>query len=266
MSKYGVTNTARGVVTTNCPVTEELDILCVHAAQAVGGGILAIDLLEDPQRGLLVNEINATMEFRNSIARTVFFISHASARVSVDTHTKSIVLSGEETMTPTHKRRERPVKTAIESEHSEVALLHLGVSYYEYGENRFSVSGFDRAGNPCEKRISPEQAKVLKLLDEQAKERLNWGHVPVSQIEQTLYGKLPRSPQKGKQSRRKKRSQPKNPERATWQVIWELRKSIKEVHGGEDIILYDRLRRQYYLKPAQDCEVVQRRAPKPDQR
>ncbi len=44
--------------------------LCVRTAQAVGGGILAIDVLEDAQRGLLVNEINATMEFRNSIAPT----------------------------------------------------------------------------------------------------------------------------------------------------------------------------------------------------
>jgi len=36
----------------------------------VGGGILAIDILEDVEQGLLVNEINATMEFRNSIAPT----------------------------------------------------------------------------------------------------------------------------------------------------------------------------------------------------
>jgi len=69
-SEHWVTNTARGAVATNCPVTSELDSLCVRAAQAVGGGILAIDLLEDPERGLLVNEINATMEFRNSIAPT----------------------------------------------------------------------------------------------------------------------------------------------------------------------------------------------------
>ncbi len=69
-SEHWVTNTARGAVASNCPVTPELDRLCVGAAQAVGGGILAIDVLEDPQRGLLVNEINATMEFRNSIAPT----------------------------------------------------------------------------------------------------------------------------------------------------------------------------------------------------
>lgn len=69
-SEHWVTNTARGAVASNCPITPELDSLCVRAAQAVGGGILAIDVLEDPQRGLLINEINATMEFRNSIAPT----------------------------------------------------------------------------------------------------------------------------------------------------------------------------------------------------
>lgn len=69
-SEHWVTNTARGAIASNCPVTPELDSLCVQAAQAVGGGILAIDVLEDPQQGLLINEINATMEFRNSIAPT----------------------------------------------------------------------------------------------------------------------------------------------------------------------------------------------------
>ena len=33
-----------------------------------GGGVVALDLFEDPDRGLLVNEVNYTMEFRNSIA------------------------------------------------------------------------------------------------------------------------------------------------------------------------------------------------------
>jgi [lysine-biosynthesis-protein LysW]--L-2-aminoadipate ligase len=68
-SSHWVTNTARGGQASNCPVTPELDALCRAAARAVGGGILAIDLLESP-RGLLVNEINATMEFRNSSAPT----------------------------------------------------------------------------------------------------------------------------------------------------------------------------------------------------
>ena len=75
-SEHWVTNTGRGAVASNCPITPELDDLCVRAAQAVGGGILAIDVLEDPQSGLLVNEINATMEFRNSIAPTGVDIPH----------------------------------------------------------------------------------------------------------------------------------------------------------------------------------------------
>jgi [lysine-biosynthesis-protein LysW]---L-2-aminoadipate ligase len=69
-SPHWITNTARGGVASNCPVTPELDELSVKAAHAVGGGILAVDILEDPDRGLLVNEVNYTMEFRNSIAPT----------------------------------------------------------------------------------------------------------------------------------------------------------------------------------------------------
>lgn len=69
-SGHWVTNTARGAVTSNCPVTPALNDLCVRAARAMGGGILAIDVFEDEERGYLVNEINATMEFRNSIAPT----------------------------------------------------------------------------------------------------------------------------------------------------------------------------------------------------
>lgn len=68
-SQHWITNTARGASAINCPVTPELDALCTVAARAVGGGILAVDVLES-SRGLLVNEINATMEFRNSIAPT----------------------------------------------------------------------------------------------------------------------------------------------------------------------------------------------------
>jgi len=68
-SDHWITNTARGGQASNCPVTPELDELCVRAARAVGGGVVAIDLLEAPE-GLLVNEVNYTMEFRNSIDTT----------------------------------------------------------------------------------------------------------------------------------------------------------------------------------------------------
>ncbi len=42
----------------------------MRAAKAVGGGVLAVDVLEDPEQGLLVNEVNHTMEFRNSMEPT----------------------------------------------------------------------------------------------------------------------------------------------------------------------------------------------------
>ena len=69
-SEHWITNTARGGTARNCPVTPEIDAISQQAAAAVGGGVLAVDLLEDPERGLLVNEVNHTMEFRNSIEPT----------------------------------------------------------------------------------------------------------------------------------------------------------------------------------------------------
>ena len=69
-SPHWITNTARGGTASRCEVTPEINDLCRRAAQAVGGGVLALDLMEDPDRGFLVNEVNHTMEFRNSIAPT----------------------------------------------------------------------------------------------------------------------------------------------------------------------------------------------------
>ncbi len=75
-SEHWITNTARGGKASRLEVTPELESICRAAAVAVTGGIggmgavLAIDLLEDPERGYLVSEINHTMEFRNSIEPT----------------------------------------------------------------------------------------------------------------------------------------------------------------------------------------------------
>jgi [lysine-biosynthesis-protein LysW]---L-2-aminoadipate ligase len=69
-SPHWITNTARGGQATNCPVTPELNDLCVRAAHAVGGGVLALDVFETPDGRLLINEINHTMEFKNSSAPT----------------------------------------------------------------------------------------------------------------------------------------------------------------------------------------------------
>jgi [lysine-biosynthesis-protein LysW]---L-2-aminoadipate ligase len=68
-SEHWITNTARGGKTCNCPITPELADISVRGAQAVGGGIVALDIFETGQ-GLLVNEVNYTMEFKNSVAPT----------------------------------------------------------------------------------------------------------------------------------------------------------------------------------------------------
>jgi [lysine-biosynthesis-protein LysW]--L-2-aminoadipate ligase len=72
-SEHWITNTARGGQASNCPITPEIADLCHQVAMTITGGegaILAVDLLEDPERGLLVCEVNHTMEFRNSIHTT----------------------------------------------------------------------------------------------------------------------------------------------------------------------------------------------------
>jgi [lysine-biosynthesis-protein LysW]--L-2-aminoadipate ligase len=68
-SENWITNTARGGVATNCPMTPELNELVTRTARAIGAGLLAIDVFETAN-GLEVNEVNHTMEFRNSIQTT----------------------------------------------------------------------------------------------------------------------------------------------------------------------------------------------------
>ncbi len=85
-SSHWITNTARGGRAENCPVTPEIDRLSQAAARAVGGGVLAVDLFES-ESGFQVNEVNYTMEFRNSIhttgvdipARIVDYVLNAGA-------------------------------------------------------------------------------------------------------------------------------------------------------------------------------------------
>jgi [lysine-biosynthesis-protein LysW]--L-2-aminoadipate ligase len=69
-SDHWITNTARGGQAANCPVTPQIHELSLAAARAVGGGVVAVDLLEAPDGRMLVNEVNHTMEFRNSIDTT----------------------------------------------------------------------------------------------------------------------------------------------------------------------------------------------------
>lgn len=75
-SDHWITNTARGGKATKCAVSKELSQLSRKASEAVGGGILAMDIFETDD-GLKINEINHTMEFKNSEEPTGVSISGA---------------------------------------------------------------------------------------------------------------------------------------------------------------------------------------------
>lgn len=64
-SDHWITNTAKGASVQNCPVTPELSELCQKTSDAVGEGLLAVDIFETDE-GFKVNEVNHTMEFKNS--------------------------------------------------------------------------------------------------------------------------------------------------------------------------------------------------------
>lgn len=75
-SEHWITNTARGAKTKNCPLTEELVEIGKRVAEVIGEGLLAVDIFET-EGGLKVNEVNHTMEFRNSEEPTGVSISGA---------------------------------------------------------------------------------------------------------------------------------------------------------------------------------------------
>lgn len=58
------TNIALGAEPIACEITKELEDVCIKASKAVGGGILGVDLMEDESLGLVVHEINNTVEFK----------------------------------------------------------------------------------------------------------------------------------------------------------------------------------------------------------
>ncbi len=58
------TNIALGGEPVPCEITKDLEDICIKSSRAVGGGILGIDVMEDEKRGLVVHEVNNTVEFK----------------------------------------------------------------------------------------------------------------------------------------------------------------------------------------------------------
>ena len=61
------TNTALGGRADPCPVTKEMEDMCIKAKNAVQGEIVGVDLMEDEKRGLVVHEVNNTTEYKNTV-------------------------------------------------------------------------------------------------------------------------------------------------------------------------------------------------------
>ena len=61
------TNIALGAEPEICDITNEIEDLCAKASKTVGGGILGVDLMEDKEKGLVVHEVNNTVEFKGLV-------------------------------------------------------------------------------------------------------------------------------------------------------------------------------------------------------
>jgi [lysine-biosynthesis-protein LysW]---L-2-aminoadipate ligase len=64
------TNVSRGGKAEMIKITSELESIAIKAAKAVGTGILGIDMMEDEEHGLMVHEINNTVEFKGASSAT----------------------------------------------------------------------------------------------------------------------------------------------------------------------------------------------------
>jgi [lysine-biosynthesis-protein LysW]--L-2-aminoadipate ligase len=64
------TNMALGGHASPCPITKELEDICVKSAKIFKGDIVGVDLMESEKYGLIVHEVNNTTEFKNTVRVT----------------------------------------------------------------------------------------------------------------------------------------------------------------------------------------------------
>ena len=64
------TNMALGGKAEECKVTKEMEDICIKAKNAVQGQIVGVDLMESKEKGLVVHEVNATTEYKNTVRVT----------------------------------------------------------------------------------------------------------------------------------------------------------------------------------------------------
>ncbi len=61
------TNMALGGKAEPCPVTNEMEDVCMRAKRAVRGQMVGVDLMESDEDGLVVHEVNNTTEYKNTV-------------------------------------------------------------------------------------------------------------------------------------------------------------------------------------------------------
>lgn len=64
------TNMALGGHASPCPITKELEDICIKSAKIFKGDVVGVDLMESEKYGLIVHEVNNTTEFKNTVRVT----------------------------------------------------------------------------------------------------------------------------------------------------------------------------------------------------
>jgi [lysine-biosynthesis-protein LysW]--L-2-aminoadipate ligase len=64
------TNMALGGHASPCPITTELEDICIKSSRIFKGDIVGVDLMESEKHGLVVHEVNNTTEFKNTVRVT----------------------------------------------------------------------------------------------------------------------------------------------------------------------------------------------------
>ncbi|MEM1683762.1 MAG: lysine biosynthesis protein LysX [Ignisphaera sp.] len=70
VSNHWITNTARGGIALPAKVDSTLEELALKVARSLNAEIVGVDIFEDPERGYIVNEVNAIPEFKNTVKAT----------------------------------------------------------------------------------------------------------------------------------------------------------------------------------------------------
>ncbi len=82
------TNMALGGHASPCPITTELEDICVKSSRIFKGDIVGVDLMESEKYGLIVHEVNNTTEFKNTVRVTGVDIPDLILDYMVNIHKK----------------------------------------------------------------------------------------------------------------------------------------------------------------------------------